>query len=469
MSEHQRASEHLPSVLSALDQGKGAALDRLFSFLRIPSVSTDPAFHADCEAAARWCAAELEAIGFAASVRATAGKPMVVGHSRHPDPAAPHVLFYGHYDVQPADPLGEWVTPHFEPRLAEDGANGTVIVARGACDDKGQLMTFLEACRAWRAVIGALPVSVTVLLEGEEESGSPSLAPFLAEHGAELRAELALICDTGQWSRERPAITTSLRGLVHAEVIVRGPSRDLHSGLYGGPAMNPIRALVRLLAAIYDESGRVRIPGFYDGIIEPSPEQLAQWKALAFDEAAFLGDVGLSRPAGEADRSVLEQIWSRPTAEVNGIIGGYTGPGTKTVIPSEASAKLTFRLVPGQEPAKIIESFQAFVRANLPADCTASFKNTGGSEAIRVDTGLPAVQHAVAALRAEWGAEPVLMGGGGSIPIVKAFKDALGMDTLLVGFALDDDRVHSPNEKYNLTSFEKGARSWARILAALAR
>jgi acetylornithine deacetylase/succinyl-diaminopimelate desuccinylase-like protein len=458
----------LDAVLTALDNGRDAALDRLFSVLRIPSISTDPAYDGACEEAARWCAAELTEIGFDAAVRPTTGKPMVVAHWLLPEAHATHVLFYGHYDVQPADPLELWQTPPFEPRLGEDHTNGPTIVGRGSSDDKGQFMTFLEACRAWRSAEGGLPISVSVLLEGEEESGSPSLAPFLAKHGAELRAHLALVCDTTQWSRTRPAITTSLRGLVHAEVVVRGPNRDLHSGMYGGPAMNPIRGLAQLLSRLHDENGQVRIPGFYDGIVEPAPEQLAQWRALDFDEAAFLGAVGLSRAAGETGHGVLEQIWARPTAEFNGIIGGYTGPGTKTVIPSEASAKLTFRLVPGQDPEKVLANFQSFVRENLPPDCDVTFKNMGGSQAVGFDAGMPAVQCAARALHDEWGEAPVLMGSGGSIPIVKVFKDTLGMDTLLVGFAVDDDRIHSPNEKYNLSSFQKGARSWARIIGALA-
>jgi acetylornithine deacetylase/succinyl-diaminopimelate desuccinylase-like protein len=461
-------ADTLDAVLTALDDGRDAALERLFDVLRIPSVSTDPAYSEACEETARWCAAQLAGIGFDAAVRPTGGKPMVVAHWRLPEANAAHVLFYGHYDVQPADPLELWQSPPFEPRLGEEPSNGVTIVGRGASDDKGQFMTFLEACRAWRDAAGGPPVSVSVLLEGEEESGSPSLAPFLASHGAELKAQLALVCDTAQWSRTRPAITTSLRGLVHAEVVVQGPSRDLHSGMYGGPAMNPIRGLAQLLSRLHDENGRVRIPGFYDGITLPAPEQLAQWRALDFDEAAFLGAVGLSRAAGEKGYGVLEQIWARPTAEINGIIGGYTGPGTKTVIPSEASAKLTFRLVPGQNPDRILQNLRIFVQENLPEDCTAAIQNAGGSEAVGFDAGMPAIRCAAQALRQEWGEDPVLMGSGGSIPIVKAFRDSLGMDTLLVGFAVDDDRIHSPNEKYNLTSFQKGARSWARILAALA-
>jgi acetylornithine deacetylase/succinyl-diaminopimelate desuccinylase-like protein len=461
-------SDNLPRVLAALDRGRDAALDRLFNVLKIPSISTDPAHHEACEEAARWYAAELKDIGFDASVRPTDGKPMVVGHSRHHEPNAVHVLFYGHYDVQPVDPLELWETPPFEPQVVKDRTHGPMIVARGASDDKGQINTFIEACRAWRDAAGNLPISISILLEGEEESGSPSLAPFLAQHGAELKAHLALVCDTGQWSQYRPAITTSLRGLAHAEVLVRGPARDLHSGVYGGPAMNPIRGLAQLLSRLHDENGRVTIPHFYDDIVDPTPEQLAQWQTLDFDPTKFMHDVGLSFPAGEKDRSVIEQVWSRPTVEVNGIVGGYTGPGTKTVIPSEASAKLSFRLVPGQDPQKILQNFKAFCKANVPADCSVSFKNIGGNAAVGFDAGMPAIQCAAAALREEWDAEPVLMGCGGSIPIVKAFKDTLGMDTLLVGFALEDDRIHSPNEKYDLSSFERGARSWARIIQALA-
>lgn len=460
-------SDALPSVLAQLDSSREQALGRLFELLRIPSISTDPSYDAACGQAAEWCAGQLTELGFATQIHPTAGKPMVVGHWRHPGDSAPHVLFYGHYDVQPADPLDLWETSPFEPRLAEDPVNGTIIVARGACDDKGQVMTFIEACRAWMAVKGGLPISVSVILEGEEESGSPSLPAFLETHGSELKADHVLVCDTGQWDAGQPAITTGLRGLAHAEIVVRGPNRDLHSGMYGGPAINPIRALSHILARLHDKQGRVQIPGFYDGIIEPAQDQLAQWRSLNFNEAEFLGAIGLGKPAGEAGRSVLEQIWSRPTAEINGIIGGYTGPGTKTVIPAEASAKLTFRLVPGQHPQTVLENFKQFVQETVPEDCQVEFVNIGGSPAIGIDTRLPAIMRAADALGDEWGKEPVLIGCGGSIPIVEAFKTKLGMESLLIGFAVNDDRVHSPNEKYNLTSFTKGARSWARILDGL--
>ena len=459
-------SKDIDSVISALAQGEKAALERLFELLRIPSISTDPAHFADCDKAADWCARELISLGFTASARKTAGRPMVVGTRKTKAAGRPHVLFYGHYDVQPVDPISLWSHPPFEPRLGEDKKHGPVILGRGTSDDKGQLMTFIEACRAWISATGDLPVSVTVLLEGEEESGSPSLAPFLKANAKELSLDLALVCDTGQWDAKTPSITTMLRGLAHTELVVRGPSRDLHSGMYGGAAMNPIRALSHILACLHDDKGRVQIPGFYDDVL-PLPEaQAKQWQALGFNAGAFLGDVGLAHPAAEQGRSVLEMIWARPTAEVNGMWGGYTGPGTKTVIAAEATAKLSFRLVANQNHEKVLAGFKKFVDAHLLADAKAELRHSHGSPAISVDTTSKPVKAAAAALQAEWGKPAALIGSGGSIPIVGNFKSMLGMESLLIGFALDDDRIHSPNEKYNLTSFNGGARSWARILAA---
>ncbi|MGO8800665.1 MAG: M20/M25/M40 family metallo-hydrolase [Roseiarcus sp.] len=456
----------LDDVLAKIDANQADALTRLFALLAIPSISADPRHFGDCDSAADWLAHELLALGFEASKRATKGRPMVVGHAKAKRRDAPHVLFYGHYDVQPPDPLDLWTTPPFEPRLI-DAPTGQRIVARGAADDKGQLMTFLEACRAFRET-GGLPCNVSLLFEGEEETGSPSLPAFLTDNAAELKADIMLVCDTGMWDRQTPAITTMLRGLVLEEVILRGANRDLHSGLYGGAAINPIRVLARIVSDLHDENGAVTLPGFYDGVEELPEEIAAQWRALDFDETAFLAEVGLTTPAGEKGRSALEMIWSRPTSDVNGIIGGYTGAGSKTVIPAAASAKFSFRLVGKQNPERIAQSFRAFVKERLPADIRAEFIAHGASSAIILPTKSEALRRARRALEAEWGKPAALLGSGGSIPIVGAFKRELNMDSLMIGFGLPDDAIHSPNEKYERSSFHKGARSWARLLAALA-
>jgi acetylornithine deacetylase/succinyl-diaminopimelate desuccinylase-like protein len=453
-------------ILGAIDAEQGRAVDRLIDFLRIPSISAAPAHFSDCDRAADWVVSQLLELGFEASKRPTEGRPMVVGHTKGARRDAPHVLFYGHYDVQPVDPLSLWRSPPFEPTI-ETGPRGDRVVARGASDDKGQLMTFLEACRAFKR-FGGPPCAVTVLVEGEEETGSPSLPSFLAQNAGMLKAGVALVCDTGMWGPMTPAITTSLRGIVPAEIVLHGADRDLHSGLYGGAAVNPIHVLCRILGDLHDADGVVTLPGFYDGVEELPEEIREQWGELDFDGAAFLRDVGLRTPAGERGRTLLEQLWSRPTCEVNGVAGGYAGEGTKTVLPAEARAKLSFRLVGAQSPDRIVQSLQSFVEARLPPDIKAEFINHAGSPAISLPIRNEALRRTRRALEAEWGKPAALIGCGASIPIVGAFKRELGMDSLLVGFALEDDNIHSPNEKYDLVSFHKGARSWARILSALA-
>ena len=388
---------------------------------------------------------------------------MVVAHG---GTGEPHLLFYGHYDVQPVDPLELWNSPPFEPAV-EDTAKGRVIRGRGTSDDKGQLMTFVEAMRAWVAEHGELPCRITIFLEGEEESGSPSLVPFMKENADELKADFAMICDTGMFEGRVPAITTMLRGLVAEEIILKAADRDLHSGMYGGLAVNPIHLLTRILADLHDNAGRVTLDGFYDNVPELPDDIRAQWQALAFDHARFLGDVGLSLPFGEPDRTPLEKLWSRPTAEVNGIWGGYIGEGFKTVLPAEARAKVSFRLVGDQDPEAVHAAFVKHVESRLPADVRAEFPKGHGAPASRMPTDDPAFETARAALSAEWGLEAAFIGSGGSIPIAGHFQDILGMDSMLIGFGRDDDAIHSPNEKYHLESFAKGARSWARILAAL--
>jgi len=457
----------LDDALARIDHNLDGALKRLFGLLEIRSISADPAYKAECARAAQWLVDELNGLGFDASVRPTAGHSMVVAHARAKRPDAPHVLFYGHYDVQPADPLELWETDPFAPRMV-DAPEGRRIVARGAADDKGQLMTFVEACRGFMET-GGLPCHVTLLFEGEEECGSPSLPAFLAANKADLSADLAMLCDTNMWNRKTPMITTMLRGLALEEVVIRAASRDLHSGLFGGAARNPIHVLAKIVADLHDANGAVTLPGFYDGAPELPDEIAAQWRALDFDEAKFLGEVGLSQPAGERGRSILELIWARPTCDVNGIVGGYTGAGSKTVLPAQASAKFSFRLVGAQDPEAVLASFRAFVAQRLPPDCEAQFIRHGASPALTLPFASEPLSRARQALADEWGVEPVLGGSGGSIPIVGEIKRDLGMDALMVGFGLDDDRIHSPNEKYELSSFHKGTSSWARILEALAR
>ena len=357
--------ETVATVLRHADARLEQSRETLFDLLRIPSISAQEAHRADCARAASWAHERLVALGFRADIRPTPGHPVVVGHIDGPAGyTGPHILFYGHYDVQPPDPLDLWTSPPFEPQLV-DGPRGKRFVARGAVDDKGQMTMFLEALRAWHEAGGGIPARITVIIEGEEEVGSRNLEPFLKANKAELASDIALISDTNMWDYETPALTTSLRGLTYVQLTVKAAKRDLHSGLYGGSALNPINALTHVLGELHDADGRIQLPGFYDGVKPISNARRAQWDQLGFDEAAFLGGIGLSVPSGERGYSALERLWARPTADINGIWGGYTGQGAKTVIAAEASAKITFRLVPGQDPDAVMEQFIRFVAGRL--------------------------------------------------------------------------------------------------------
>lgn len=458
----------LAAVLSHVDANLDASRDCLFELLRIPSISAQPDHAADCVRAAEWWRDQLAGLGFDAAVRPTAGHPVVVGQLAGPaDYNGPHILFYGHYDVQPVDPVSLWHSPPFEPQLV-DGPRGKRYVARGAVDDKGQTLMFLEALRAWHTAGGGIPARITVLIEGEEEVGSVNLDAFLAENKDALQADVALISDTGMWDVDTPAITTRLRGMTYAEVTLKAANRDLHSGLYGGSALNPINALTKILGELQDANGRIQLPGFYDKVAPVTNAQRAQWDSLGFDEAAFLGGIGLTMPVGEKGYAALERLWARPTADINGIWGGYTGAGSKTVIASEASAKVSFRLVPNQDPDEVMQQFSQFINDRLPPGATASFASFSRAPGIEVNVDSPHVRAAQAALAEEYGKPAVLMGSGGSIPVVTSLRTILGLDSLLVGFGLDDDQVHSPNEKFEEVCFHRGIRSHVRLLAKFA-
>ena len=455
-------------VLDHIDADFDNSLERLFALLRIKSISADPAFADDCKAAADHLAKDIATLGFKAEVGPTAGHPAIVAKANGSTDGRPHVLFYGHYDVQPVDPLNLWHRPPFEPVVTDHADGRKIIVARGAEDDKGQLMTFVEACRAWKKVTGSLPVDVTILIEGEEEVGSKNFVPFMEAIKDELKADFALVCDTGMWDPNTPAITTSLRGLMYDEVTIKAANRDLHSGVFGGGARNPIRVLTNILGGLFDDNGRITIPGFYDGVKDLPPDILAQWKNLNLTPESFLKPIGLSIPAGEKDRLLIEQVSSRPTCDINGIIGGYTGEGSKTVIPAEASARSPSVWSKARTRRRSRRRSATMSPRGFRATARPSFTEHSSGAAIALDWNMKPLAAAKRALTEEWGKEALLVGSGASIPIVTDFKRTLGLDSLLVGFGLDDDNIHSPNEKYDLKSFHKGIRSWARILGALA-
>ena len=458
------------AVLSKIDAAQEESLEKLFELVKFQSIATDPAFHPQCIACAHWLQAYLEGFGGAASLHKTSGQPVLLARWNEGSSKLPHVLFYGHYDVQPVDPLNLWTAPPFEPRIGVTQRGARAVFGRGAADDKGQLLTFLEAVRHWMAVHGQLPFRLTVLLEGDEEGNSEVLDEFLKAQGPKLKADIAMICDTEMWDARTPAITTSLRGCISEDVVVTGPSIDLHSGYFGGPARNPLKALAAAIAKLHDAKSRVAVPGFYDGVKPVSKSKRAAWQALKQLDAKILRSVGLKSSAGEQPFSLAEQLWARPTLEVNGFWGGYMGEGRKTVLPARAHAKFSFRLVVGQNPRKVRAAFRAFMKKNLAPDCTIAFRShAGDSTGIAVAEDNPWIAEAAQALRDEWGVKTALVGSGVSIPVVQSFRQHQKMESLLVGFARFDDAAHSPNEKYDLESFHKGTRSWARLFGRIAK
>ncbi len=477
-------SPHAAAVLEALQRAEPDSIARWMDWLRIKSISTQPAHKDDCRNAAEWCADQLRQAGFRVEVRESgdvkagrgSGHPIVMAWADgDPGYRGPHVLFYGHYDVQPVDPENLWESRPFEPVLrdARPGEpGGRRVVARGAVDDKGQVMMFLEAMRAWKHVTGkpAGGARVTVLIEGEEECGSVNLERFVRDHARDLKdCDVCLISDTGMLGRGKPAITYGVRGLAYTEITLHGPNQDLHSGLWGGRVPNPISELAKVLAQLWDKKYRVTIPGFYKDVVPLSKAERAEWKRLKFNPAAALKKIGLPRAAdvGEAGFTALEREWGRPTAEINGICGGYTGPGAKTVIGASASAKVSFRLVANQDPAKITRMFFKWLRERTPPGCRWELTDHHGGHGVTTPIDSDAMRAAARAIHAATGKKPALIKSGGSIPVAGMLKARLGIDTIFMGWGLDDDRVHSPNEKFELDCFRGGARSHALLVAEL--
>jgi acetylornithine deacetylase/succinyl-diaminopimelate desuccinylase-like protein len=440
-------------------------LDELKSFLRIPSVSTLAENRPNIDRAAGFVAESLRAAGLDhVEVIATAGHPLVYGDWLHV-PGKPTVLCYGHYDVQPPDPLEEWKSPPFEPTLREGN-----LYARGAADDKGQMYAHVKAIEALRAVHGALPVNVKFLVEGEEEVGGASVTRYVEQNPEKLRAHVALVSDTEMYAEDTPTLCTGLRGLIYMEVAATGPARDLHSGNYGGAAPNAVFGLIELLAKAKNAQGVIQVPGIYDDVVPPAPAEKASWESLPFSEAEFLShEVGSTILTGEPGYTVLERIWARPTLEVHGIAGGFTGAGAKTVIPAKATAKVSIRLVPNMKPEKVISAFQAFVRQNTPAGIQTEVRVLSAAPPVLVEPNHPAIRVAARAFGETFNRPTVYIRSGGSVPIVGDFARLLGVSTVMMGFGLPDDALHSPNEKFRLENYYKGIMTVARFLEEYGR
>ena len=456
----------LNEVLRALDAAKPQSLDGLRAFLSIPSVSTKPEHAPDMRRCAQWLRGQLSHCGLAAEIRDTPGHPIVLARNAHV-PGRPTVLFYGHYDVQPPEPLELWTSPPFSPAVRKTSAGTDAIYARGAVDDKGQVWCHVEAVRAWQQH-GGVPVNLIMLIEGEEEIGSHHLEDFIRANQDALRADVCVISDTHQFDRGVPAITYGLRGLCYMEVFLTGPAHDLHSGLYGGAVPNPANVLCELLATLHDADGRVNIPGFYDDVVALDPRERELWQKLPFDEKSFFDEIGVPHGNGETGYSPLERTWVRPTCDINGLTAGYQGKGAKTVIASKASAKVSMRLVPNQDPGKIKAAFRQALRDRCPPNVKIEFAEHGLAPGVLVPIDGKAMRLAADAIEVGFGVRPTFQRGGGSIPVVALIKSALGIDTLLVGFGLPDDRVHSPDEKFDLEAFHGGTRTAAALYERLA-
>jgi acetylornithine deacetylase/succinyl-diaminopimelate desuccinylase-like protein len=440
-------------------------LAELVDFLSIPSVSTQPEHRADVRRAAAWLCERLRAAGFTkAEVMPTVGHPIVYAEWLAAGPRAPTLLIYGHYDVQPPDPLDEWATPPFEPTVVGDD-----LCARGASDDKGQLYAHVKAAEAFKATRDAPPVNVKCIVEGEEEIGSPSLAPFIRDHAELLAADVAVISDSHILDAHTPAIAYALRGLVYVEVAVTGPDHDLHSGVYGGAVLNPVNALCRMIARLQDEDGHIAIPGFYDRVRALDAEERAELAKIPFDRQAWLEEAGVETDWGEAEYTIVERTTARPTLDVNGIWGGYTGSGSKTVLPGQARAKISMRLVPDQDPARIKRLIRDYLAEIAPPQVSVEVRDLHSGDGAIVRRDSPAMRAAFQAYAEAFGNEPIFIREGGSIPVVATFQQVLGIETILMGFGLPDDRLHSPNEKFHLPNFYKGIATVIRFVELLSR
>jgi acetylornithine deacetylase/succinyl-diaminopimelate desuccinylase-like protein len=436
--------------------------DDLAELLRIPSVSADSRRSGDVARAADWIVKTLGQLGLTVERIETAGHPLVYAESA-PVAGAPVALVYGHYDVQPPEPLDQWISPPFEPTVRDGN-----LYARGATDDKGQMLTHVKSVEAWLKAVGRLPLQVKFLIEGEEEVGSEHVEPFVAANHERLACDCVVISDTCQFGRDMPAITYGLRGIAYYELRLRGPRQDLHSGTFGGAVTNPAGALVEMLAALKDENGRVLLPGFYDDVLPISDTERQQFAALPFSDAEFMKQLGVSGMCGEAGYTTLERRWARPTCDINGLTSGYQGEGAKTVLPAGASAKVSFRLVPNQDPKKISAALQKFFESRLPPGIEMELVDYHGAPGVVVPLDSPYMRAAAAAIEAGFGRPPVLIREGGSIPIVTTFARELGADVLLLGWGQVDDNTHSPNEKFSLADFHRGIRSSACLWEELA-